>query len=359
MSAIRFMLSELTARVDGSLHGDGEVEIFGLGDLRVAGPRQIAFVRDRRFEADAMESKAGALLVSKLLDVDRPQIVVASPDAAFARIAQMFFPLPRATKHEIDPTALVDPSAELEEPVRIGPGVVVGARTKIGAGSVLEGTLMVEHDVVIGRACVLRPNVTVRFGTELGDRVVLNAGVVVGSDGFGYAPFEGTWERIPQLGTVQLADDVEVGANSAIDRATLGTTRIHKGVKIDNLVHIGHNCQIGEHTIIAAYCALSGSVTIGAHCVIAGHVVFSDHISIPDHTQIGGASVLTSGLKKPGRYLGWPIQKFTDWGRTIVSMGRVTETERKVRRLEAEVEKLREARSGSMSESQSSPSGGV
>ncbi|MEO0480742.1 MAG: UDP-3-O-(3-hydroxymyristoyl)glucosamine N-acyltransferase [Planctomycetota bacterium] len=323
MASLRFSLATIANRVGGELRGEESAEVSGLGTLDTAGPNQVTFARSNEFADSAKASKAGAILVSEFMDIERPQIRVSDPDLAFAKTAQLFHPRPRATTHEVHASAIIDESANLESPVRIGAGVVIGAGVKIGAGSVVGPGCVIEDGVVLGQNCVLVANVTLCHDIQLGDRVILHPGSVIGADGFGFAPDNGTWAFIPQIGTVQLQDDVEIGANSTVDRATMGATTVERGTKIDNMVHVGHNSTIGEHSIIAGFSAIAGSVKVGHHCMFAGHVAVASHLSIPPETQLGGASVVLRTIRKSGRYMGHPLQPLQDsirWMRRVIDI---------------------------------------
>jgi UDP-3-O-[3-hydroxymyristoyl] glucosamine N-acyltransferase len=265
------------------------------------------------------------VIVRQELAVGIPQIVVRNPHAAFARVALHFHPLPRAAEHRIHPTAVVDPSAVLEAPVEVGPHATVGAGARIGAGTVIAASAVVGARVTVGRDCSIFPRVVLYDGVRLGDRVVLHAGTVVGSDGFGYARDEAEWVRLPQIGEVVVEDDVEIGANCAVDRGALGRTRIGRGTKIDNLVHVGHNCEFGEHCLVAGFSAFAGSTVLGDRVTIAGHVVTGGHLRVADDVRVGGNSAIRDDIPEPGDYMGYPLQRRTRWMRTLVAIGRLPE----------------------------------
>ncbi|MCA8943749.1 MAG: UDP-3-O-(3-hydroxymyristoyl)glucosamine N-acyltransferase [Planctomycetes bacterium] len=333
-------VADLARLVGGDVRGDGDLVIDGVNDLRLAGPSQLGFVRDKKALALARESGAGALLVFEPLEGHAAtQIVVADVSLAFARIASRFFPVRRATESDVHPTAVVDPSAELAEPVEIGPHVVVGARTRIGPGAVLLAGVVVGADCDVGEGCVLHPRAVLYDRVRLGRNVMIHAGSVLGSDGFGYAPdlgpdAERRWQKVPQVGTVEVGDDVEIGANCAIDCGTMGATRIGSGVKIDNLVHIAHNCSIGADSAIAAFCALAGSTTLGERVTLGGHVVSAGHLRVVDDVRVGGNSVLLTSVDEPGDYMGYPLQNRTRWARTLHVFGDLPEIRRRIRDLE-------------------------
>jgi UDP-3-O-[3-hydroxymyristoyl] glucosamine N-acyltransferase len=296
-------LAELVA---GRLIGDGGRRIIGLGDLRTAGPDRIGFVRDARDHGAAKATRAGALLSAAELATTASQIVVDDVDVAYAKVAMHFHPVPRALVHSVHPSAVIDPQAELETPVVIGPRVVVG-RSTIAAGTVLMAGVVVGDGCSIGRDCLLHPNVTVYQGTQLGQRVIVHANAVLGSDGFGYAHERGRWLKVPQLGGLVLDDEVEIGAGTAIDRGTLGHTRIGARSKIDNLCHIAHNCVLGTDVAIAAGCGIAGSTTIGDRCVFAGNVGISGHLQIASDVRLGGGTIVLKDLPKSGDYMGHPV----------------------------------------------------
>lgn len=333
-------VESLAKLVDGEVHGDGSLEIVGIHDLRLAEPDQLGFVRNKSALEMAKLSRAGALVVGERIEeVTAAQIVVDDPALAFALIAQWFHPTAVATEHLQHPSSVVDPTAELDAPVRIGPNVVIGKRTKVGAGSVIHAGVVIGDDCEFGPETVLYPRVVVYDGVRAGRRLIVHAGAVLGSDGFGYAPdlskdAARRWHKVPQVGTVEIGDDVEIGANSTVDCGTLGATRIGPGTKIDNLCHIGHNCTIGKDTAIAGFSALAGSTTVGERVTLAGHVVCAGHFSIADDTRIGGNSVLLAGIDRPGDYMGYPIQTRVRWGKTLSVLNRLAAMRKSLRELE-------------------------
>jgi UDP-3-O-[3-hydroxymyristoyl] glucosamine N-acyltransferase len=327
-------VAALAAMVNGRLIGDGERCIRGLGDLRSAGPEQIGFVRHLSYAPAAAVTRAGALLVTEPLTTPASQIVVGDVDIAFAKVAGHFHPQPSARQHEVHPTAVVHPEAQLEAPVSVGPRAVVG-RCRIGAGSVVMAGAVVGDDAVLGPGCVLYPNATLYHGVRLGARVIVHSNAVVGSDGFGYAHEGERWLKVPQLGTVEIGDDVELGANTAVDRATLGATRIGSGCKIDNLCHIAHNCEIGPNTVMAAGCLVAGSTKLGARCVVGGSVAVSGHLVIGPDVRIAGASAVLQDIAEPGDYMGYPLMDKRQWLRTLQVLRELPERRTRKRRGDA------------------------
>lgn len=312
-------VAELAALVGGRLLGDGTRRIVGIGDLRSAGPDRIGFVRHPRYAAAAATTKAGALLLSEPLSTTASQIVVEDVNVAYAKVAAHFHPRPVARRQSVHPTAVVDPEARWTEPVEIGPRAVIGKAT-LGAGTVVMAGAVVGDGAVLGEQCVLYPNVTIYHDVRLGARVSVHAGAVLGSDGFGYANEEGRWLKVPQLGSVQIEDDVEIGASVAIDRGTIGDTRIGARAKLDNLCHIAHNCTIGPDTALAAGVMIAGSTTLGARCVIAGCVAIGGHLTIAADVRIGGGSHVLKDVPEAGDYMGLPLMQKRQWMRHWLGM---------------------------------------
>ncbi len=296
----------LAQLVGGRLIGDATRTIIGLGDLRTAGPDRIGFVRDARYAGAAKATRAGALLAESELATSAAQIVVDDVDVAYAKVANHFHPVPLAKTHSIHPSAVVDPAAQLEPPVVVGPRAVVG-KCRIGAGTVISPGVVIGDGCTIGRDCFFHPNATIYPQSQLGNRVILHANAVVGSDGFGYAREGTTWLKVPQLGIVVLDDDVELGAGTAIDRGTLGVTRIGPRTKIDNLCHVAHNCTIGADCVMAAGVMIAGSTTIGDRAVFAGNVGIGGHINLAADVRLGGGTIVLKDLPEGGDYMGHPV----------------------------------------------------
>lgn len=310
--------------VGGRLVGDGRGVITGLGDLRTAHAELIGFVRSKRYHALAESTRAGAVLAAAEIKTTASLIVVSDVDVAYAKVAAHFHPLPKATAHSIHPSAVVDPRAELQSPVEIGPNAVVG-RCRIGAGSLVMAGAVVGDGVVMGRDCLLYPKAVLYHDITLGDRVVVQAGTVIGSDGFGYARDGTTWIRVPQLGTVKIGDDVEIGATCTVDRGTLAATEIGARTKIDNLCHIAHNCVIGADVVIAANVGIAGSTVVGDRCVIAGSVGISGHLKIAADVRLGGGSVVLRDVRESGDYMGHPLMEKRQFLRLLRLQRRLVE----------------------------------
>jgi UDP-3-O-[3-hydroxymyristoyl] glucosamine N-acyltransferase len=284
---------ELARRLDGTLEGDETQVICAVATLEQAGPDALSWAGTPEFVAQVAKSKAGIVLVPEGCSAPpgRTVVRVADPDVAVCEVLEYLAPPPDCLPEGIHPTATVSPDA-IVSGASLGANVFVGAGAMVGTGTQLYPGVYVGAGAKIGRDCVLWPNVVLRERVTVGDRVVIHPNSTVGSDGFGYLQRGGKHRKIPQIGTVVIEDDVEIGANSAIDRARSGVTRIGRGTKIDNLVQIGHNVDMGEDCIIVGQCGISGSVTVGHHVVMAGKAGIADHLRIGNGAVVAGAAVV-------------------------------------------------------------------
>lgn len=331
-----FTLDDVAAAVGGRTRGSA-ASLTGVAPLDSAGTTDLSWVADERRAAGVAGSAAGALLVADARLADgKPCVVVEHPQLALGRWLEVWRPAPRP-KAGIARGAFVDRSARLGPGVSVAAGATVAAGARIGARTVIGAGAFVGAGTILGEDCILHPNAAVLAGCRLGSRCILQAGAVVGSDGFGYV-WDGSGHRkIPQVGIVRLEDDVEIGANSAVDRATLGETVIGRGTKIDNLVQVGHNVAIGEHSILCGQAGVGGSSTLGRGVTLAGQVGISDHVSIGDGaTLTGQAGIARQGRVEAGAVLsGMPALPHREFLRRAALLGRL---ERALERL-AEVEK--------------------
>ncbi len=312
-------LSEIAGIVGGEISGSAEVEIGGVAKIEEAGGGEITFLANPKYRKHLATTGASAVLVARGADIGelsgRPSpisvIRVDDPYRAFLKLLDRFHPPPEPLDPGVHRTAIVGPGARIGEGAAIGAYAVIGAGCSVGPGVSIHAGTVLGREVEIGAASVLHANVTVQDGCKIGLRVIIHPGAVIGSDGFGFAPREdGSYEKIPQRGIVVIEDDVEIGANCTIDRATLGQTLIRRGTKLDNLIHVAHNVAIGEHTVIAAQTGISGSTKVGNHCAIAGQVGLSGHIEIADHTTIGAQSGVPKSILEPGKsYVGYPVRE--------------------------------------------------
>ena len=310
--------------VGGRVVGDGRTTVGGVASLSTAGQGEIAYVADRKLYVAAHASKASCLLTPPGAEIDAPcRIEVANPKLAFALVAEALHP-PRQRAPEIHSSAVVAANASIGNDVFIGAFVCIGENSIVGDRTQIRAGAKIGDHVKVGSDCVIDPNVFIEDGMTIGNRVIIHAGVVIGTDGFGYVRGDIGYHKFPQIGTVVIEDDVELGANTTVDRGALGRTRIGKGTKLDNMVHVGHNCDIGERVVIAAQTGISGSVTIEDDCVIGGQVGFGDHIRVQSGAVIGSkAGMLPGKIVRPGVWWGIPIQPLDEYKRLNAHLGRV------------------------------------
>ena len=332
-------LGQIVEILGGKLHGDATCEIKGLASLLAADASQISFVSNQKYEQQLGSCKAACVIVGpKLENIAKargPYIVTEQPYLYFAKLTQLWSQRHSPQKYAfIHPTAVIDATAAVHPSAHIGPLCVIESNAKIGANSVLQSRVHVGHDCVIGADCLLHP------------------GVVIGADGFGFAPdVQSTaveagksseqhpkmrgWVKIEQLGAVEIGNRVEIGANTCIDRGALDNTIIAEGVKLDNLIQIGHGTRIGQHTVVAASTAIAGSTVIGDYCVIGGSVSIAGHLSIADHVQISGASVVIHSIHKQGVYSGlYPLDEHKEWSKNAAALKQLAALRERIRELE-------------------------
>ena len=299
-------LGQIVSRLGGRVVGDSGTLIGQVGSLDRAGAGQISFLSSKKSLAKLAATRAAAVIVSPEHEslTALPRIVAERPYAYFARVSQLFNPL-TTQPAGVHPSAVVAEKAVLGQGVSIGPGCVIGA------------------GVTIGDQSCLYPRVVVYPGCSLGKRVIVHSGAVIGADGFGIAAEQGRWIKIPQIGAVRIGDDVEIGANSAIDRGALDDTVIEDGVKLDNLVQIAHNVRVGAHTAIAGCAGVAGSADIGRHCTIGGAAVILGHLRIVDHVHISAGTLISRSILKPGTYTGvYPFDEHSSWTRSAAQLRR-------------------------------------
>ena len=333
-------LREIIERLGGELIGDGAVRIASVGPLDTATASTIAFLSNPLYAKQLASSKAGCVIVAPAYrDAAAARgatIVSDDPYLYFARLTQWWAgrtrPRPARGVH---PSAIVDAGASLGADVSIGAYAVVESGTVLGDGVTIGAQAFVGRDCRIGAGTRLAPRVTVMFETTLGARCFVQSGAVIGADGFGFAPDRGEWVKIEQLGRVVVGDDVEIGANSCIDRGATGDTVIGRGVKIDNQVQVGHNVRIGDHTAIAGCVGIAGSAVIGAHCMIGGGAGISGHLTIADHVVVSGATAITSSIHEPGLYSGlFPFDDNAAWEKNAATLRHLHALRDRVRALE-------------------------
>ena len=337
-----FSLAELAERLGARLQGDGEPRIARVASLSSAGEGDLAFITSKRYRPQLAETHAsGVLLTEADLDALREGVtalVVDNPYLAYARVQTWLNPVPDEGSG-VHPSAVVDAAARVHDSAWIGPQCVIEAGAVIAADCRIGPGCVVGRDAEIGEGGRLVANVTVCHGSRVGRRVLMHPGVVVGGDGFGFANDQGEWVKIPQVGRVLIGDDVEIGANTTIDRGAIEDTVIEDGVKIDNLVQVAHNVHIGAHSIIAGCTGIAGSAHIGRHCALGGGVGVVGHLEITDNVTVTGMSMVSNTIRKPGVYSsGTPLEENAKWHRNYVRYKQLDDMARRLRRLEKQLD---------------------
>ena len=331
-----YSLREITERLGGKVDGDAAVTVRQVATLDSATPDTIAFLANERYLPQLKSTRAGAVIVgvSVRAATPIPRIVCANPYAYFARVSALFNPA-LAPRPGVHASAVVDSSARIAGDVEIGPCAVMGRAAAVGAGSVIGAGCFIGEGVVIGSGTRLHPNVSIYQDCAIGNRVIIHSGVVIGADGFGIAMDEGRWIKVPQIGRVVVGDDVEIGANTTVDRGALDDTVIEEGVKLDNQIQVAHNVRIGAHTAIAACAAIAGSTTVGRYCRIGGGAGITGHLSIADNVEISAYTLVTKSIGSAGTYTGvYPFERNDEWRRNAVQLKHLGELARRVRAIE-------------------------
>lgn len=334
-------IAEIAEQLRGEVVGDGSTQITGLSSADAAGPGDLTFADKETYFVAAEQSQASAILVSGSFSAARkPLIRVANARIAMARLLPVFF-APDEHSAGIHPTAVIDSSAQIDPTAHIGPHCMVGARVRVGARSVLMGGNHIGRDCQIGEDVCLFPNVIVYVRCQIGHRVTIHAGTVIGSDGYGYVLDEGRHRKVLQVGNVVIHDDVEIGANAAIDRAALGSTVIGAGTKIDNLVHIAHNVVMGQHCLVMGQAGFAGSTRLGDYCVIASQSGIAGHLTLGRQSTVGAKSGVMRDVPEGATVLGIPAYPDKQAKRQFIALQKLPDMMRRMRDLEEYIEQLK------------------
>jgi UDP-3-O-[3-hydroxymyristoyl] glucosamine N-acyltransferase len=336
---------EIANYLGAEIEGDARAPISGLASPERAAVEDIVYLDSPRFEDRVAKSAARCVLAARGTRLAGKTIIeVEDPKLAFAKVGALLAPR-KVPVPGIHPTAIVPPSANLGENVTVGPYVVVEERVTVGRQTVIEAFCFVGRDAQIGENCWLHPRVTLYAGARLGNRVEIHSGVVIGGDGFGFVFGEGRHWKFPQVGTLEIGDDVEIGCNSAIDRGSLETTKIGLGVKIDNLVQIAHNVQIGEHTVVAAQTGVSGSSRIGKQVLVGGQVGIADHCTVEDGAILGAQAGIPTGKTIRGGQTVWgtPARPLNRFKQQYALFARLPEFAERIREVEQRVKRIEQA----------------
>ncbi|TCD23959.1 UDP-3-O-(3-hydroxymyristoyl)glucosamine N-acyltransferase [Pseudomonas sp. IC_126] len=336
MNTVVYTLGELAEQLGATLRGDAAQPVSGLATLQDAGPQQLSFLANAQYRKFLENSRAGAVLLTPkdAEDYSGNALLIDNPYLAYARVSHLFETRPKAASG-IHPSAIIDPSAQVDPSASIGAQVVIEADAWIGADVVIGA-----HSFIGARSCVgaggrLASRVTLCHDVRIGERVVIQPGAVIGGEGFGFANEKGSWEKIAQLGGVRIGDDVEIGANTTIDRGALSDTIIGNGVKLDNQIMIAHNVQIGENTAVAGCAGISGSTKIGRNCMLAGGVGLVGHIEICDNVFITGMTMVTRSITEPGSYSsGTAMQPAAEWRKSAARIRHLDDMARRLQQVE-------------------------
>ena len=336
---MEFTAKQIADIIGGTVDGNPDAPLQTFDKIETAGAKALTFLSNPKYASHLYSSKAGAVLVSTDFvpsqPVDVTMIRVADPYAALAQLMRMVDELTRPRPRGVEQPSFIDESVSVPEDAYIGAFAYVGKGVKLGAGVQIHPQAYVGPGVVIGEGTVIYPGAKIYHGCKIGNRCVIHAGAVIGADGFGFAPMaDGTYSKIPQLGCVEIDDDVEVGANTTIDRATMGRTHISKGTKLDNLIQIAHNVEVGANTVMASQVGVAGSAKIGSNCMIGGQVGIAGHISVGDKVNIGAQSGIPSSVSSGKTIMGYPAIDSQKWLRQCVYLNRLPDLFQSVKKLE-------------------------
>ncbi|NOQ40961.1 MAG: UDP-3-O-(3-hydroxymyristoyl)glucosamine N-acyltransferase [Desulfuromusa sp.] len=333
-------LQQLADLVGGEIKGDADLDISQVAPIDQAQTGDITFVANPKYLAQLKNCQASAVIIAPGIDVPGINLIVcANPYLAFAKVLT-FLQVPERQVKGIMPGAWVAESAVVDKLATVYPGSVVGERVKIGPGSTLYPGVVIYDDVTIGKDCILHANAVVREGCRLDNRVILQSAAIIGSDGFGFAPDGSGYFKIPQVGIVVLEDDVEIGSNSCVDRAALGETRIRRGTKLDNLVQIAHNVDVGEDCILVSQGGIAGSTKIGKHCTFGGHVAIAGHLQVGDNVMIGGRGGATGNVAANQVLSGLPLMPHKQWLRSTMILPKLPEMRKEMKQMKKRLEEL-------------------
>jgi UDP-3-O-[3-hydroxymyristoyl] glucosamine N-acyltransferase len=343
-------VNDIARLVEGEVQGDGSIAITGVAKIEEARSGMLSFIANPKYEKYLETTTASAVMIGRTVDLRKhPKlppalILLDDPYSSFVIAIERFMPKKIDVEPGIHSTAVVHPTASVGKNCSIGPYVVIGERTTIADGAVIHPHVVIGRDVNIGADCLFYAHVSIREECVIGNRVIIQPGAVIGGDGFGFAPKKDrSYKKIPQIGTVVIEDDVEIQANTCVDRATLGETRIKRGTKLDNLVQIAHNVIVGEDTVIAGLSGVAGSTKIGSRNMIGGGVSITGHVFTADDVKVGGASVATKAFDKPGEtYAGFPGKEISKWRRMEGAARQLPDLLAEVRELHKKIQEIEE-----------------
>lgn len=340
---MQFSANQIAALCGGKVEGDGEVAVSTFAKIEEGRPGAISFLANPKYTPYIYNTESSIVLVSNDFEAEKPikatLIRVADPYATVAMLLEMVSKMTTVLPTGVEQPSYVAEGVEIPEDVYIGAFAYVGSGAVLGKGAKIYPHAYVGAGAVIGEGTIVYPGVKIYHGCKVGARCVLHSGVVIGADGFGFAPNNGHYDKIPQLGIVEIGDDVEIGANTTVDRAVMGATRVGNGVKLDNLIQIAHNCEVGHDTVMASQSGIAGSTKLGANCMIGGQVGFAGHINVGDDVQIGAQSGIAGNVPDGARIMGSPAIDFKDWSRQIVYQKNLAKLYKRVDTLERAAKK--------------------
>lgn len=337
----------LAKELDATIEGDGDMALRGLAPIESASSGDLAFIANKKYRKHLETTGASAVIISDDTAVTRDDLSylrMKDPYLGFVKALRLFHPPARYADAGIHPLASVDPTATIADSATVAAHVSIGKHVRIGEDTVIAEGAVIRNDVTIGNNTLIYPNVTILDRAIVGDKVIIHSGTTIGSDGFGFAPVEGSYEKIPQVGSVVIEDDVEIGANSCIDRGTIGATLIRRGAKLDNLIQVAHNVEVGEDTVVAAQSGISGSTVVGNNVIIAGQVGLVGHITIGDRVTIGAQSGVSKDLQGEGKmFRGSPAREIYEELRLEAALRHLPELIKTVNRQQTRIEELEAA----------------
>lgn len=335
---MEFSANQIATLVNGVVEGDGEVLVNTLAKIEEGHVGALSFLANPKYTNYIYTTNSSVVLVRRDFvaekSISATLIRVDDPYATIAQLLDMVNQLTATHPSGIEQPSYIADDVELSNDVYVGAFAYVGKGARIGKNVKIYPQSYIGNNVTIGDNTIIYPGVKIYHGCKVGNNCIIHAGVVIGSDGFGFAPVNGSYNKIPQIGNVEIADDVEIGANTAIDRATMGSTRIHKGVKLDNLIQVAHNCEIGENTVMASQAGMAGSSKIGAHCMVGGQVGFSGHIRVGDNVQIGAQSGIPKDVSSNSRIMGYPAVDYGSFARQTINIKNLTKLYNRVSEIE-------------------------
>ncbi len=339
-----FSISELAEIASGKLFGPGDVEIFGVAEIANATADDITYAVNKKYVEKLVGNKAGAAIVprgtAEQVDLDIPLIEADNPYWSFAQLLKTFAPVVPKPTVAIHPTAIIAEDAKLGENVIIGPYAVIEGNTSIGDNTQIGPSVNIAYGCVVGASCHLHHNVSIREFCTVGDRVIIHGGSIIGTDGYGFVHHEGQYHKIPQIGIVEVQDDVEIGSLVCIDRATIGKTVIGKGTKMDNLIQIGHNVELGENCALVSQVGISGSTKVGANCRFAGQSATSGHLSIGEGTTIAARGVAVRDIPPRSFVSGFPARPHNEERKILASLPKLPSMVRRLAKVERQLAAL-------------------